>query len=504
LRDQDPVSRGRRLYRTACHLQMRGQMAAGDKDPLATDPRPIDRRETDESLREERTATDQLIVDDEAATRLVRQHRESAMEQLRDVRADVDARQDAGLLPEVSGKLEQVAGNLAQAAASLSGVAESLKPPASHDVPAAAAAADVVDGVEEASSQLKETAESSARGGDGRTSDAAVARQLAEVAEGIAEVTNTIADERRDVDERVRHERRVTDRIISRELGHVESALAQQLREERRVLRDEREATDQDLAKERRHTDEAVEHVAGLLDEERRHHAHAARSFATRNEFLSIVSHDLRGPLMSISGLASLIDQHAPDDDNGVRIRGWAERVRRAVTVMERLIHDLLDFGSFEDGQLRVAAERLDIRALLQSAADAFHAVAAAKGLTLTADLPAEPVMAKYDPHRVFQVLSNLLHNAIKFTPEGGSIRLSAAATDSGCLVSVSDTGIGIPDGDLTSIFERFRQLDRSDRTGLGLGLYISLWIVEAHGGRIWAESKVGEGTTFHFTLPAE
>jgi len=141
---------------------------------------------------------------------------------------------------------------------------------------------------------------------------------------------------------------------------------------------------------------------------------------------------------------------------------------------------------------------------MLQGACDAFHGVATAKGLALTIDVPDDPVMAKYDPHRVFQVLSNLIHNAIKFTPEGGSIRLRAAPVGGVCQVSVSDTGVGIPEGDLTSIFERFRQLDRGDRTGLGLGLYISLWIVEAHGGRIWAESVVGSGTTFHFTLPEE
>jgi signal transduction histidine kinase len=104
----------------------------------------------------------------------------------------------------------------------------------------------------------------------------------------------------------------------------------------------------------------------------------------------------------------------------------------------------------------------------------------------------------------MLQVLSNLIHNAIKFTPEGGSIRVRIARAGTFCLVSVSDTGPGIPASELTGIFERFRQLDRSDRTGLGLGLYISQWIVEAHGGRIWAESEVGAGTTFHFTLPED
>jgi len=185
-------------------------------------------------------------------------------------------------------------------------------------------------------------------------------------------------------------------------------------------------------------------------------------------------------------------------------MRAWAERVRRSVNVMERLISDLLDFSSFEDGQLRVAAERLDIRTLIHSAIDAFHGVALAKGLSLEADLPADPIITKHDPHRMLQVVSNLLHNAIKFTAEGGSVRIRVARAGTFCRISVSDTGVGIPDGELTAIFERFRQLNPSDHIGLGLGLYISQWIVEAHGGQIWAESQVGVGTTFHFTLPEE
>jgi signal transduction histidine kinase len=485
-------------------------MNAGDPNPLPIDLRPLDRRDTDESLREERMATDELLEqpgDESTAVKAVRERRSEAEDQLRHVRANVDARLDrqASVLPEVSDKLEQVAGNLSQAAASLTGVAESLKAPSGHA--RSGAATDVVDGIAELSRALKDTAEAAephraARPDPGAS--AVVARQLAEVAEGIAQVTSTLAEERRDVDDHVRDERLITDRVIKQELDQVETAVAQQLEEEHLALRAEREATDEDLAKERRHTDEAVEHVAGLLAEERRDHAHAAQSFSTRNEFLSIVSHDLRGPLMTISGLASMIDQHAGVDDSGRRIRTWADRVQRSVNVMERLIGDLLDFGSFEDGQLRVAAEQLDIRTLLRGAIEAFHAVAEGKRLTLAAEVPEQPVMAKYDPNRMFQVLSNLIHNAIKFTPEGGSIRLRAAATAAGCEVSVSDTGIGIPEGDLTSIFERFRQLDRADRTGLGLGLYISSWIVEAHGGRIWAESRLGSGTTFHLTLPGE
>ena len=148
-----------------------------------------------------------------------------------------------------------------------------------------------------------------------------------------------------------------------------------------------------------------------------------------------------------------------------------------------------------------MSAQQLDIRDLIRATIDSFAPVAAAKQLSVVAELPDEPVFAHADEHRIQQVLSNLMHNAIKFTSAGGRIVLRAAPTDEGCLVSVADSGIGIPERDLTSIFERFRRLEGNDRTGLGLGLYIAQWIVDAHGGRIWAESKVGDGTTIYFTL---
>ena len=466
----------------------------------------VDRRDTDESLREERSTTDELLNagrDQQRVKEVVRERRTETERRLRDVRTDSDARLDqADGLPEMSDKLEQVAESLTQAAASLNGVAATLQETSvAND---RSAPADLVTNIALVAEELKDTAGCPDSPPAADEASGRVAEQLAEIAEGIAEVTATLSEERRDADRNLRQERQVTDRIITQELNQVETRLAGELREERQALRQDRRATDEDLAKERRNTDHAVEHVLGLLAEEQRDHAHAARSVASRNEFLSIVSHDLRGPLTTISGFASLIEQQAPPDETGHRIRGWADRVRRSVSVMERLIRDLLDFNSFEDGQLRVAAECLDIRPLIHGAIDAFHGAALAKGVSLEAELPDDPVVVKHDPHRMLQVLSNLLHNAIKFTREGGSIRIRAARAGSSAVVSVADTGVGIPDSELTAVFERFRQLDRSDRTGLGLGLYISRWIVEAHGGRIWAESQVGVGTTFHIRLPGE
>jgi signal transduction histidine kinase len=461
-----------------------------------------ERSATDESLREERSATDDLLDprrDERRVVEVVRESRSDAERVLRKVRAESDVQLEVqtDALPEVSEQLECVSETLSEAAASLTDVAAASQK----------SSGDPVTNIAEVARDLKGTAESAVAPTSGRAPadvPGTITEQLAEIAEGMAEITSTISEERRDADEILREERDATDRLIAQELKEVEANLAHELRKERRALWQERQATDEDLAKERRHTDQAVEQVQGLLIEERRHHAHAARGVATRNEFLGIVSHDLRGPLMTIAGVAALMDQQAPADETGQRMHAWVDRVRRSVGVMERLIGDLLDFNSFEDGQLRVVAERLDIRALIHGVVDASHGVALTKGLSFDAELPADPIMTKYDPHRMFQVLSNLIHNAIKFTARGGSIRIRVARAGRSCLVSVSDTGIGIPDSELAGIFERFRQLNPSDRTGLGLGLYISKWIVEAHGGNIWAESKVGVGTTVHFTLPEE
>jgi signal transduction histidine kinase len=458
-----------------------------------------ERSTTDQSLREERLVTDSLLGADHEDLRVVEGVRESRMEAeraLRDVRAESDLQleKQADGLPEMSEKLEQAAETLSKAAVSLTGVAAILQD----------SSVDLVSNIAQIAADLKGTsgaAVAAAPAPAAPDASGTLTKQLADIADGLAEITSTLSEERKDADESLREEREVTDRLIVQELRQVEANLGQELRNERHALRHDRQATDADLANERRNTDDAVEHVQGLLADEKRDHAHTSQRAATRNEFLSIVSHDLRGPLTTITGIAALMDRPTASAEDQ---RGWAVRLRRSVGVMERLISDLLDCDSFEDGRLRIVAERLDTRSLVEGAIDAFHAVALAKGLSLEADLPAEPVITKHDPHRMLQVLSNLIQNAIKFTPEGGSIRVRVVRAGTLFQVSVSDTGIGIPDGDLTAIFERFRQLDRSDRTGLGLGLYISRWIVEAHGGTIWAESRAGGGTTFHFTLPEE
>jgi signal transduction histidine kinase len=319
----------------------------------------------------------------------------------------------------------------------------------------------------------------------------------------MADVSATLAEERRDVDDTLRHEREVTDRIIVQEIEQVEADLAETLDDQQQELIEKRQITDEDLAKERRDTDEAVDQVLSILSSEEQARARSERKFATRNEFLAIVSHDLRAPLMGIIGAAQMIE-HAPASKREPRIGEWTTRIRRSAAAMERLILDLLEFGSLEDGQLRVVAERLDVAPAVRTAIDALQSLADAKSLSIVAELPPEPVMAHYDTNRLQQVLSNLIHNAIKFTPEGGTIRIRISRIGSACHVSIADTGTGIPEHELDAIFECFYHGERADYSGLGLGLYIARWIVEAHGGRLWAESRLGGGSTFYFTLPAD
>jgi len=242
----------------------------------------------------------------------------------------------------------------------------------------------------------------------------------------------------------------------------------------------ERDRTDQDLVEERDLADTLV---------------------TSRDEFLANVSHDLRGLLGGLSLAAEVIARCAPDGDPGAPIRKAAGATGRYVVRMTRLVNDLQDVASIEAGRLSVVLRSAPVAKLVQDTAQAFEPVAAARRISLLADAPADLPHARLDDERMLQVLANLVSNALKFTPEGGTVRLSAASSGEGVHFTVADTGPGIPEDQLERVFDRFRQV-RRDRRGLGLGLHISKCIVEAHGGRLWAECA-GGGATFHCTLPA-
>lgn len=281
-------------------------------------------------------------------------------------------------------------------------------------------------------------------------------------------------------------ERAAEDDAVSRERVVADAQLQYERDEGQRaisaLLRLERAATDEGLLIERARADDVVQ---------------------SRDDFLAMVSHDLRTLLGGIAMSASLLARHAvaPGDRDDV-VLNHAERVQRFTARMTRLVGDLLDVVSLEAGKLHVAPLPHDAALLVTEAVDAFQASFGARGIALRADPIDAPLPARFDHDRLFQVLANLLSNALKFT-ETGSVTVRALRVGADVRFSVTDTGVGIPAGQAAVIFERFRQLDDHDRRGLGLGLYIARSIVEAHGGIIWAESPRTGGTTLYFTIPA-
>jgi signal transduction histidine kinase len=230
----------------------------------------------------------------------------------------------------------------------------------------------------------------------------------------------------------------------------------------------------------------------------------ADEAIASRDDFLAMASHDLRNMLGGIAlSAASLMNVRAEDEVRRAIGRD-AQRIQRYTARMSRLVGDLLDVVSIEAGHLAVAPQRHEATELLRETQDIFQSVAAAKGISIRAEVNADSLLARYDHERILQVLANLVGNAIKFTPQGGRVDLLVEPVDQEIRFAVSDTGRGIAADQLHAMFERFWQsATKSDASGLGLGLHISRCIVEAHGGKIWAESRLGEGSTFYFTLPA-
>jgi signal transduction histidine kinase len=207
--------------------------------------------------------------------------------------------------------------------------------------------------------------------------------------------------------------------------------------------------------------------------------------------------------LGAMVGFASLIEHAVSQENHQEQVLRHAHRIQRAGGRMNRLIGDLVDVASIAAGVLAVTPEPGNPAQVVTEAVDTFHAQAAANGISLTADIVESPLLVWFDPARILQVLTNLLSNAIKFTPSSGTVVVRLERISDELHFAVSDTGVGIPEDKLEFVFERFRQLAANDRRGVGLGLYISKCIVQGHNGKIWAESKQGQGSTFSFTLPA-
>jgi signal transduction histidine kinase len=275
-------------------------------------------------------------------------------------------------------------------------------------------------------------------------------------------------------------ERRAEDRAIEVERSTADEALRKEREENAEALRAllplERNKTDRFLLTERVRADEAV---------------------GNRDDFLGIVSHDLRSLLGGIVLTAQQLAKDAPEQADA------AARIQRYGARMNRLIGDLLDVASIGAGRLSLKPGERDAAALIDEVIDLFRQPAHVKELTLRATNITRPLIAQFDHDRLLQVLVNLVTNAIKFTAEGGEIAISGERIGDELQFCVADTGKGIDPSKLDAVFERFWQAGDHDRRGLGLGLYISRNIIEAHGGKIWAESTLNKGSRFYFTLPA-
>jgi signal transduction histidine kinase len=273
-----------------------------------------------------------------------------------------------------------------------------------------------------------------------------------------------VAHERQAADEAKRGERETSDAILERERHRLDDAVALRDRSDVRTENERRMDTDQKLSTERHDVDDAVSEFGATQQ---------ALSRATleteRNQgVLAMVTHELSNPLR-----------------------------------MTRLLSDLLDGAHIDAGTFRVVPAPHDIGALLQEIRTSYMPLFEARQLSFTVDSPSPPAgLIAFDHDRIVQVLSNLLSNAMKFTPAQGTVGLCVRWQDDGVEFAVRDNGPGIATRSLPNVFERFWQARTASREGLGLGLYICKTIVEAHAGRIGVESEYGHGATFRFTLP--
>ena len=242
--------------------------------------------------------------------------------------------------------------------------------------------------------------------------------------------------------------------------------------------------------------------LAALAVDNARLYRDARAAVQARDDLITVVSHDLGNPLSAIRIGTSLLLRSVPEAEQ--ETGGWQhlEFIRQSAEQMERLINDLLDVKRLEAGRVTLQIRDVRLENVVREVIEVFAPLASGRSLQLTTDLhPPVPAVAA-DPQRLSQVLSNLVGKAIKFTEPGGQVRIDARQAGDTLTLSVSDTGPGIAPEHLPHVFDRFWQAQPQSRKGLGMGLAIARGIVQAHGGRIWAESEPGEGTTVRFTLP--
>jgi signal transduction histidine kinase len=246
---------------------------------------------------------------------------------------------------------------------------------------------------------------------------------------------------------------------------------------------------------------EAIADLAAVAIDNARTYRDTAQALDARDDRLAIVAHDLRNPIAHMVFSAGLLELRLRE--TGLPgLLGIIRGIVRSAEYMTRLVNDLTDTTQLESGRYSLSLETVSAAALVRDAGEAFRVPARELGIRFQAAASDDLDAVLVDRARVFQVISNLVGNALKFTARDGDVRISAAPAGDHMHFTVRDTGRGIRPDLLPRIFEPFWRSDERPDRGLGLGLSIAKAIVELHGGRIWAESELGAGSAFHFTLP--
>ena len=241
---------------------------------------------------------------------------------------------------------------------------------------------------------------------------------------------------------------------------------------------------------------------AALAIDNARLHEQVTKGIQARDDMIGIVSHDLRNPVNAVKMLTGVMLDRERSDPLPADITEYAGLIRQAALQMDKLIRDLLDVTRVEAGRLKVDLKVENTEELLSDALRTLAPVAEERSMVLRLIAPDDIPDVLADSERVGQALSNLVGNAVKFSPLGSEITVRVAVLDREVLISVTDRGQGMTAEQLTNAFDRFWQSSRTDRQGAGLGLAIAKGIIAAHGGRIWVESVPQAGSTFYFTLP--
>jgi signal transduction histidine kinase len=264
----------------------------------------------------------------------------------------------------------------------------------------------------------------------------------------------------------------------------------------------ERANTDESLLIERDHTDVYVRQSNQRLTDEVGLHSKTRAELTTRDELLAIVSHDLRNPIGSILSCADMLLSDPEFASVGDGMKYWLELIKRNASTSLRLIADILDMERIAEGKFQIKSKAENLSAVVRESIEPFAQTALANRILLRVIPSTVEITTNFDRDRVAQVLSNLIGNALKFTPEGGTVAISLRKEGQMTVVTVADTGAGIPDAEKKRVFTRYAQLGNKDRRGLGLGLYISKLLIEAHGGELWVTDAPERGSLFHFSLP--